>query len=124
MVDFIHDLEHLWGAAWCFFDGGEPVAEAWVAEKGLAVLSWNAGLAAGAIARKATALGFDGPRRKKADECVRYLKNERPYLDYPKALAHGWPVATGVIEGACRHLVRDRLDISGARWSSTEQKRC
>ncbi len=76
-VDFIHVLEHLWGAAWCFFDGGEPAAEAWVAEKGLALLSWNAGLAAGAIARKATALGFDGPRRKKADECVRYLEVQR-----------------------------------------------
>jgi hypothetical protein len=31
-------------------------------------------------------------------------------------LACGWPIATGVIEGACRHLVGDRLDITGARW--------
>lgn len=117
VVDFIHVLEYLWGAVWCFFNEGDPAAEAWVAEKGLAVLSGKAGLVAGAIARKATALGLDPPQRKKADECVRYLKNKRPYLDYPKALAAGWPIATGVIEGACRHLVRDRFDITGARWS-------
>jgi len=117
VCDFIHVLEYLWGAAWCFFDEGDPAAEAWVAEKGLAVLEGKAGLVAGAIARKATALGLEGPRRKKADECARYLKNKRPYLDYPKALTEGWPIATGVIEGACRHLVRDRFDITGARWS-------
>lgn len=117
VCDFIHVLEYLWSAAWCFFDEGDPAAEAWVAEKALAVLSGKAGLTAGAIARKATALGLDGPKRKKADECARYLKNKRPYLDYPKALTEGWPIATGVIEGACRHLVRDRFDITGARWS-------
>jgi len=117
VCDFIHVLEYLWGAAWCFFDEGDPAAEAWVAEKGLAVLEGKAGLVAGAIARKATALGLEGSQRKKADECARYLKNKRPYLDYPKALTKGWPIATGVIEGACRHLVRDRFDITGARWS-------
>jgi hypothetical protein len=45
------------------------------------------------------------------------FKNKRPYLDYPTALTAGHPIATGVIEGACRHLVRDRFDITGARWS-------
>lgn len=37
-------------------------------------------------------------------------------MHYDRALAAGWPIATGVIEGACRHLIADRLDISGARW--------
>ena len=40
----------------------------------------------------------------------------KPYLDYPRALAAGWPIATGVIEGACRHLVQDRMGVTGARW--------
>jgi hypothetical protein len=40
----------------------------------------------------------------------------QPHLGYNTALARGWPIATGVIEGACRHLVGDRLDITGARW--------
>ena len=46
-----------------------------------------------------------------------YLLAKKPYLDYPTALAQGWPIATGVIEGARRHLVKDRMDITGARWS-------
>ena len=60
---------------------------------------------------------LDAKAREKADECARYLKNKKPFLDYPKALAAGWPIATGVIEGACAHLVRDRMDVTGARWS-------
>ena len=52
-----------------------------------------------------------------ADTAAAYLLNKRPYLDYRSALANGWPIATGVIEGACRHLVKDRMDITGARWS-------
>ena len=57
-------------------------------------------------------------QRTKADTCARYLVNKANYLDYPTALASGWPIATGVIEGACRHLVKDRMDITGARWST------
>ena len=45
-----------------------------------------------------------------------YPQNKQPYLDYPRALASGWPIATGVIEGACRHLIGDRMGITGARW--------
>jgi hypothetical protein len=37
-------------------------------------------------------------------------------MDYPAALANGWPISAGVIEGACRHLVADRMGITGARW--------
>lgn len=43
--------------------------------------------------------------------------NKAAYLDYPTALAAGWPIATGVIEGTCRYLVADRMDITAARWS-------
>lgn len=117
IVDLVHVVEYLWGAAWCFFDEGDPAAEAWVADKGLAILEGKAGIVAGAIRRKATYHRLDNKSRKKADDCARYLKNKAPYLDYPTALAKGWPIATGVIEGACAHLVRDRFDITGARWS-------
>jgi len=40
-----------------------------------------------------------------------------PYLKYNHYLAQGFPIATGVIEGACRHLVKDRMEVTGARWS-------
>ena len=47
---------------------------------------------------------------------ARYLDNKKDYLDYATALEKGWPIATGIIEGACRHIVKDRMDITGARW--------
>ena len=117
IIDWVHVVEYLWGAARCFYPQADPEGEAFVAEKALAVLEGKAGIVAGAIRRKATMLGLDAKAREKADECARYLKNKKPYLDYPKALAAGWPIATGVIEGACAHLVRDRMDVTGARWS-------
>jgi hypothetical protein len=116
LVDVVHVLEYLWGSAWCFFAEGDPAAETWVHEKALAVLEGKAGLVAAAIRRKATRLGLDGEKRGKADRAADYLLNKRRYLDYPAALDNGWPIATGVIEGACRHLVKDRMDLTGARW--------
>ena len=47
---------------------------------------------------------------------MRYLTGKHQFLRYDQAHAAGWPIATGVIEGACRHLIGDRLDVTGARW--------
>jgi hypothetical protein len=116
LIDFIHVLEYIWRAAWSFYPEADPDAEQWVKEKALAVLQGNASLVAAAIRRKATCLGLDPTQRANADRCASYLTNKRAHLDYPTALREGWPIATGVIEGACRHLVKDRLDITGARW--------
>ncbi len=116
IVDLIHVLEYLWAAAWCFFKEGDAAAERWVHEKALAILEGKAGIVAAAIRRKATRRGLDPDKRAKADRAAGYLHNKAPHLDYPTALAAGWPIATGVIEGACRHLVKDRMDITGARW--------
>ncbi len=116
VVDLVHVLEYLWSAAWSFFAEGDPAAETWVHEKALAVLDGNAGIVAASLRRKATRLNLPAEKRAKADRAADYLLNKRPYLDYPTALENGWPIATGVIEGACRHLVKDRMDITGARW--------
>jgi hypothetical protein len=117
VCDFVHVLSYLWGAAWCFFTEADPAAEAWVRDRALAVLYGNAREVAAGMRRRATTTGLSKSKRKKADECARYLTNKSPYLDYPTALARGWPIATGVIEGTCRYLVADRMDITGARWS-------
>ena len=116
VCDFIHALEYLWSAAWAFFAEADPDAEAWVNAKALAVLSGQASTVAAAIRRKATCLNLKPQQRRSADRCASYLLAKRDYLNYPQALAAGWPIATGIIEGACRHLVKDRLDITGARW--------
>jgi hypothetical protein len=118
VIDLIHVLEYLWGAAWCFFDEADPAAEDWVRHRALAILDGKATQVASGIRRRASSKALAPTKRAKADACARYLINKADYLDYPTALASGWPIATGVIEGACRHLVKDRMDITGARWSS------
>jgi hypothetical protein len=116
IIDIIHVLEYIWGAAWSFHAAGDPAAEDWVAARALAVLAGDSARAAQEITAQADAAGLEGSRRTGADACVRYLGNKHDFLRYDQALASGWPIATGVIEGACRHLIADRLDIGGARW--------
>jgi hypothetical protein len=106
----------LWGAAWSLHEAGDPAAEDWVAARALAVLAGDSDRAAQEIAAEASAAGLAGSQRNRAAACVRYLENKREFLRYDQALDAGWPIATGVIEGACRHLIADRLDIGGARW--------
>jgi hypothetical protein len=116
LIDFIHVLEYVWRAAWSFYREGDPDAETWVHDKALAILNGKASTVAAAIRRKATRRSLPTDRRAGADRCADYLLNKRGYLDYPTALNNGWPIATGIIEGACRHIVKDRMDITGARW--------
>ncbi|MGH2868325.1 MAG: ISKra4 family transposase [Solirubrobacteraceae bacterium] len=116
LVDLVHVLEYLWSAAWCFHKEGDPAAETWVHAKALAILDGKAKIVAASIRRKATHHQLAPEKRKNADRAADYLHNKAPHLDYPTALTNGWPIATGVIEGACRHLIKDRMDITGARW--------
>jgi hypothetical protein len=116
IIDIIHVLEYIWGAAWSLHAAGDPAAEDWVAVKALAVLAGDSERAAAEVTAEADAAGLEGSRRSGAEACVRYLGNKREFLRYGQALDAGWPIATGVIEGACRHLIADRLSIGGARW--------
>ena len=116
VIDLIHVLEYIWKAAWCLHPAGDPAAEDWVAVKALAVLAGDSARAAAEITAAADAAGLTAAQRTGADACVRYMTGKQEFLRYDQALAAGWPIATGVIEGACRHLIGDRLDITGARW--------
>ena len=117
VVDFIHVLGYLWKAGKAL-EGDDPATiEAWVAERSLRLLRGEASGVAAGIRRAATARGLKGSARKAADACARYLLNHKEFLRYHEYLRDGLPIASGVIEGACRSLVRDRMDITGARWS-------
>ena len=118
VIDFIHVLEYLWKAAWCFHPPRDPAMEDWVTAQALDILH---GRTAEVIARIARLTAEHPPRpggehAKIIRKTLSYLQNKQPFMDYPRALANGWPIATGVIEGACRHLVQDRMGITGARW--------
>jgi hypothetical protein len=117
LIDVIHVTEYLWDAAWSFFPPASPDAGTWVRGHARAILDGHAPEVAIAIRGQAAA-GLSASKHKTALRTVRYLDKHAPYLDYPRFLANGWPISTGVIEGACRHLIKDRMDITGARWST------
>ena len=116
IVDIVHVLEYLWKAGRVFHPESGPDLEGWVRHRFLAVLNGKAGLMAGGMRRSATVKGFDDKTREPVDTCATYLLNKSPYLHYDEYLCQGFPIATGVIEGACRHLIKDRLEITGAKW--------
>jgi hypothetical protein len=118
ICDFIHVLEYLWQAAWCFFPEASPDAGPWVRDRAAAILGGRAPQVAQAIRDQAAATTLSKTKQAAARKTAGYLDAKTPYLGYPAALANGWPISTGVIEGACRHLVKDRMDITGARWGT------
>lgn len=117
VLDVIHVLEYLWKAAYVFHADGTPEAEEWVTERLVWLLCGDAGQVVASIRRSATKRGLTANQREAADVCADYIDKHKSYLAYDVCLAAGFPIATGVIEGACRHLVRDRMEITGARWS-------
>ena len=120
LIDWLHVAGYLWDAAKVFFctetTAGMALARDWVHERSRMVLQGRAGQVAERIRARVLGCKLTAAQRRSALEAATYLRNKTPYLDYPRALAKGWPIATGVIEGACRHLVKDRLEITGARW--------
>jgi hypothetical protein len=115
VMDFIHVLEYLWNAAWCIYDKDDISVEDWVAKQAVKILNGECSQVAKGIRQTATKRGITN--RENIDKCANYLLKNKQRLKYKEALQAGFPIATGVIEGACRHLINDRLDITGARWS-------
>jgi len=116
IVDIVHVIEYLWKAGRVFHPKSGPELEKWVRHRLLCVLNGKAGLMAGGMRRSATLKKLEAEKREPVDDCAKYLLNKAPYLHYNLYLAKGFPIATGVIEGACRHLVKDRMERTGAKW--------
>lgn len=116
VVDFIHALEYVWKAGRALLGEANPKLEAWVHERALRLLNSETGQVAAGIRRAATIKGLTGWKREAAHRCANYLLSNKGAMRYADYLERGLPIATGVIEGACRHLVKDRMDVTGARW--------
>ena len=116
VLDVIHVLEYVWKAGIALHGEGEPATERWVSERLLEILRGNSSVVAAGMRRSATLRGMKTKERLAVDDCADYLLKYRPYLRYDDYLSAGLPISTGVIEGACRHLVKDRMDITGACW--------
>lgn len=116
ILDLIHVLEYLWKAAWALHAEGDPKAEAWVSARLLEILRGRSASVAAGLRRLASLRELRVKERAPLDKCANYLSKYREYLRYDEYLQAGYPIATGVIEGACRYLVKDRMERTGARW--------
>ena len=115
ILDLIHVLEYLWKAAYGFYKEGSEEAQDWVQQRLRKLLEGDCIQVAAGIRRSATCQGLKGSKRKAVDKCCDYLLKNKEYLRYDEYLAAGFPIATGVIEGACRYLVKDRMERG--KWS-------
>jgi hypothetical protein len=116
VVDFIHVAEYIWKAAWALFDKGDPAAEAWVEVHIQRILQGRSHVVVQALRQSVTKRKMASCDAKPLEKAANYLHKLRDYIRYDAFLEAGLPIATGVIEGACRHLVKDRMDVTGARW--------
>ena len=123
LVDVVHVLEYIWAAARALFGESNAKAEGWVGDRLLALLTGRSG---GEIARTirwwaARKKELGDKEHRAIDKACDYLadRTRTRLMHYQEALRDGLPIATGVIEGACRYLVKDRMDRTGARWSLT-----
>lgn len=116
ILDFIHVAGYVWKAGKAFHPHDADATRRWVDKKLLAILNGKASDVAAGMRRAATLAKYPKSKRKPIDRCCDYLLDHKDMLQYDGYLAEGFPIASGVIEGACRHLMQDRLDLSGATW--------
>lgn len=117
ILDIYHVLEYLWKAGRVFHPKSDTRLEVWIEDRFMQILEGKARYVASGIRGSATRQKISEKDRKGVDDCARYLCNNKDLVHYDRYLAAGFPIATGVIEGACRHLVKKRMEGSGARWS-------
>jgi hypothetical protein len=117
ILDLLHVTPKLWSAAHVFHTEGSDEATQFVKERLLRVLQGEVGYVIGGLRQRGTKAGLKGTKRKTLSQICNYLEKNRERLRYDEYLKAGYPIASGVIEGACRHLVKDRMERSGMRWS-------
>jgi hypothetical protein len=117
ILDFIHANEYLWKVANSLLGEADPQRTQWVADQTLLMLSGRTQEVITTFRELAQAPGRTKAQRKLLTQVADYFQRNLPYMRYHEYLTMGWPIASGVIEGACRHLVRDRCELSGMRWN-------
>jgi len=121
LIDYLHVSGYIGKGAAALHPGDPVAAGQWADGQRLRVLHGRAKAVACTIASVA-AKARSSPRTRHLDltdmdKAVTYLTSNHKHMKYDKALANGWPIATGMIEGACRFVIEDRFGITGARWS-------
>jgi hypothetical protein len=117
ILDIWHVTEYLWKLAYCFHREGSDEAEAFVETYLRKLLEGKVTRVIGGIRQMATKRGdLSKPKLEKLEQHLNYFAERRETMKYDEYLAAGYPIGSGVVEGACRHLVKDRMEQSGMRW--------
>jgi hypothetical protein len=115
ILDLYHVLERLWKAAHCFHAESSVEAEQFVEKYLRMMLEGNTGCVIGVFRRLAQNLR--GAKKKELQTILNFFHNNKKYMRYAEYIKAGYPIGSGVIEGGCRHVVRDRMELSGMRWN-------
>jgi hypothetical protein len=117
VLDIMHVLERLWKAAYCFHPEGSQAAADFVDHRFRMLLEGKGGYVIGGLRNLITKHCLKGKRRQTMEDTIRYYDTRRDSMRYDEFLAAGYPIGSGVVEGACRHLVKDRMERTGMRWT-------
>jgi hypothetical protein len=117
ILDLLHVTPRLWQAAHVFYPEGSDAAEAFARERIVRVLRGEVAGVVQGLRRMGTQSGLKGSKQKTLAQVCAYLLKNRERMRYHEYLAKGYPIASGVIEGACRHLVKDRMERAGMHWT-------
>jgi len=115
ILDIIHVIEYIWLIAHLKHKEGSKESRAYVYEKLLMILKGNV-----CVYIKELEEEFHHKlkkcQQKVYQKVITYFENHQMYMQYDGYLSKGYPIGTGVIESACSHVVKQRTEITGARW--------
>ncbi len=116
ILDFIHANEYMWDVANSWLGETNEQRDKWMRAHTLQLLTGETKQVIAALRELTQEPQCTASQRTQLNKTANYFERNLPYMDYSTCLAKGWPIASGVIEGACRHLVKDRCELSGMRW--------
>jgi len=119
ILDFVHANEYLWDVANSLLGETSEQRLEWVKSRTLQILSGQTVQVIAELRRIAKNKKTKVAQRKQLHKTANYFERNLPYMNYPTYLSNGYPIASGAIEGACRHFVKDRFELSGMRWLQT-----
>jgi hypothetical protein len=117
VLDLLHVLEKLWKAAYVFHPEGSPEATTFVYQRAERILTGQVSQVVKGLRQMVTKRRLTGAKAKTLLDVAGYYHRNRERMRYDVYLEHGWPIASGSVEGACKNLIRDRFERSGMRWT-------
>jgi len=116
ILDIIHVLEYIWIIAHIKHKEGSAKSKKYVYNKLLLILQGKVASYIMELQREMLSKKWKKVQNDKFLKVITYLKNHKEYMNYDQYLSEGYPIGSGVVESACSHIVKDRMEISGARW--------